>query len=124
MVDGIIDLIAGKSVNYFVEKTRSNGLVNVSIPHPKANKQHATQEIAERSGIDPKKMMGVGNGYNDIPFLEQTGVSVAVANAVPEVKALANYMAPAYDRRGAAIAAQELIIDKKLTRVRRTKLQY
>ena len=39
-------------------------------------------------------MIGVGDGYNDFPLLMACGLKVAMGNAVPELKAIADYIAP------------------------------
>ncbi len=40
--------------------------------------------------LQTDKIVGVGDGENDCDFLQQCGYSVAVANALPEVKKMVN----------------------------------
>lgn len=57
-----------------------------------ADKGLAITELAKHLGIDIKRTIAVGDYLNDIPMLEKAGVGIAVANALPEVKAAADYV--------------------------------
>lgn len=60
---------------------------------PKGVGKHLTVEkLTEVLQLDPKKVIAVGDYYNDLTMLQAAGVGVAVANAVPEVKAAADYV--------------------------------
>jgi Cof subfamily protein (haloacid dehalogenase superfamily) len=51
----------------------------------------------------------VGDGGNDISMLQQAGLSIAMGNASPEVKAAAQRVAPSVDEDGLAWAIQEAL---------------
>jgi hydroxymethylpyrimidine pyrophosphatase-like HAD family hydrolase len=87
-----------------------DGSVDLFIADQKTNKADAVKEIAERLGIDPKKFLAIGDGLNDTPFMQQCGIAVAVGNAEPEVKALANYIAPSWDNDGVADALERFVL--------------
>ena len=53
--------------------------------------------------------MAIGDGPGDIPLLMAVDRSVAVANAVPEVKRAAHYTAPSNDSDGVAVAIDALV---------------
>lgn len=55
--------------------------------------------------------MAVGDGYNDYPLLMAAGFKVAMGNAVPEVKAIADYIAPSVDEDGAADVIEKFILN-------------
>ncbi len=44
--------------------------------------------------------MAVGDSYNDFPLLEASGVKVAMGNASPELKAIADYVVRPIDQNG------------------------
>lgn len=48
--------------------------------------------LAEHLGISPRKIVAVGDYYNDVSMLQQAGLGIAVENAVPEVKAAADHV--------------------------------
>ena len=47
-------------------------------------------KLAELLGLDPKRTIAVGDYNNDVEMIRAAGVGFAVANAVPEVKAVAD----------------------------------
>lgn len=49
-------------------------------------------KMAEILGIDMRKTIAVGDYYNDISMIEKAGFGFAVANAVDEAKAVADYI--------------------------------
>ena len=51
-------------------------------------------------GIDMKDVMAFGDGPNDVEMLQTVGFSVAMGNAVPEIKAIADYVCPPIDEDG------------------------
>lgn len=48
--------------------------------------------LAKHLGIDMRKTIAVGDYDNDVSMIESAGVGVAVANAMPEAKAVADYI--------------------------------
>ncbi|MCB1070878.1 MAG: HAD-IIIA family hydrolase [Verrucomicrobia bacterium] len=52
----------------------------------------AFRELSERLGVEPGKICYVGDDLVDLPPLKEAGLAVAVANAVPEVKAAADWV--------------------------------
>lgn len=61
---------------------------------PQMSKDVAMQKIAELLSMDPKKVFAIGDYHNDIGMIRAAGVGVAVANAQPEVQAIADYITP------------------------------
>ncbi|MCL1924367.1 MAG: Cof-type HAD-IIB family hydrolase [Defluviitaleaceae bacterium] len=54
------------------------------------NKGTALVHLADYLKIDIEKTIGFGDNYNDLELIKQAGLGVAIANAVPELKAIAN----------------------------------
>ncbi len=55
-----------------------------------SNKGVVMPKLAEALGLEMRKTIAVGDYYNDLEMLRAAGVGIAVANAVPEVKAAAD----------------------------------
>jgi hypothetical protein len=51
------------------------------------NKAFGLTALSQLINLPLQQIIGVGDAENDCDFLEQCGYSVAVANALPEVKA-------------------------------------
>lgn len=81
--------------------------------HKKATKYDALLDLVAISKLPLSSVMAVGDGPNDIAFIEHAGTGVAVANAVKATKAVAQYIAPAATEDGAAIALEELILKRQ-----------
>jgi Cof subfamily protein (haloacid dehalogenase superfamily) len=56
--------------------------------------------LAEEWGISPEEICAVGDDVNDIPMIQAAGLGVAMGNAVDEVKAAADRIAPNHDDDG------------------------
>lgn len=83
--------------------------VHITISHPKASKQEGVLKVANILGINPQEIIAVGEGYNDFPFLMACGLKVAMGNAVDEVKAIADYIAPSVIEDGLADVIEKFI---------------
>ena len=58
-------------------------------------------------------MVAFGDSYNDIDLLQQVGWGVAVANAIPEVKAVAQELTLHHKEDGVATTLERLFVGKK-----------
>jgi hydroxymethylpyrimidine pyrophosphatase-like HAD family hydrolase len=63
----------------------------------------------EELGISAQAVVGVGDGENDLAFLDACGFAVAVASAVPSLRERADWVTP-----GGAGAGVEQLIDRLL----------
>lgn len=72
------------------------------VMNPLANKEHATQLLCERWGMDVANAVSFGDDLIDINMLKLTGTGVAVANANPEVLKIADEVCPSNDEDGVA----------------------
>lgn len=75
---------------------------NVEINQTHANKGEALLALAAHLGLKREQTIAFGDGLNDLSMLRDAGVGVAMANACPEAKALADWIAPSCDEDGVA----------------------
>jgi 5-amino-6-(5-phospho-D-ribitylamino)uracil phosphatase len=68
------------------------------------------QHVAAEWGITPGEICAVGDDVNDLPMIEAAGLGIAMGNALLEVKAAADLVAPTHDDNGLA-AVVELLLD-------------
>lgn len=64
---------------------------NIELIPKHVDKANAIAELQAKLGIPPAHTIAFGDGNNDIGMLQSAGVSVAMGNAVPAVKAVAKY---------------------------------
>lgn len=74
------------------------------------NKLETAQQIFSETGITAEETAFVGDDIPDIELIEHVGLGVAVANAVPEVKAAADHVTDKSGGRGAVREVIELLI--------------
>lgn len=65
---------------------------SVEVVHGEATKASGVRAVAKYLGIDLREIMVIGDHQNDIEMLREAGVGVAVANATPELRSVADYV--------------------------------
>jgi Cof subfamily protein (haloacid dehalogenase superfamily) len=78
--------------------------------HREASKGTALAAIAQHCRVDPSFTLAFGDNHNDIPLLESAGCGVAVANARPEVKAIADWVSDLTNNESAIADAIERLV--------------
>lgn len=74
----------------------------VEVNHPQARKAVALLEFAARRGVAPEEILYIGDSLNDLEVMQKVGYPVAVANALPEIQAIARQRVKANTEEGAA----------------------
>jgi Cof subfamily protein (haloacid dehalogenase superfamily) len=65
---------------------------SLEIAAPEATKWKALVWVARQRGIQPEEIVAIGDDFNDIEMVRDAGYGVAVANALDEVKEVADYV--------------------------------
>ncbi len=79
--------------------------------HPQANKGTAVQFLAEQIyGLQPQQVMTIGDNANDIEMVKYAGIGVAMGNGTPELKEVADWVAPPITAEGAAVALEKFLL--------------
>ena len=73
------------------------------------SKGQALQIYCEAQGIKSDEVISFGDMLNDVEMLQFSGTSYAMANAVPEVKAVAKYTTLSNEDEGVASAIEALL---------------
>lgn len=92
--------------NYYAVKTAP---FLIEIMNKNTNKGYAISAMAKDLEISQDEIMSIGNERNDIPMLEQAGFAVAMANAVPELKAHADFITKSNMQSGVGYAIEKLL---------------
>lgn len=74
------------------------------------SKMAAFNECLQKAGVSADQTAFLGDDLPDIPVATRAGLAVAVADAVPEVKAACHYVTQAKGGQGAAREVIELIL--------------
>jgi len=65
----------------------------IHLQSPGINKGTALVELAREMGLVPSDFLAIGDSLNDIQMLKTAGIGITVANAHPDTKAVAQYVA-------------------------------
>lgn len=74
------------------------------------DKGAGVRRLCARLGIDPARVLAIGDSDNDIPMLEAVGFGVGMGNASPGVRAVADALVPPIDQDGAAVALRRWVL--------------
>ena len=66
------------------------------------NKWTACQWVLQETGFTPEQAIAFGDGLNDMQMLQGVGLGIAMDNGHPELKAIADHIAPALHLDGIA----------------------
>lgn len=77
-----------------------------------ATKSNAVIALAERWGVAKSEIVAFGDDLNDIDMLNYAGMSVAMSNALVEVKAVAEFVCDTNDNDGVAKWLEENVLNR------------
>lgn len=74
------------------------------------SKGDALSRLADHLGIAQERVMAVGDQGNDASMISWAAVGVAMGNASPAAKAVADWIAPPFSDHGAVVAMERFIL--------------
>ena len=84
----------GNTVEAKLSPEKYGGGWFLTILHPEGDKSHALAKVIDYLGKHPEDVTVFGDSVNDVGMFSLAGTSVAVANALDEVKAVADVVLP------------------------------
>ncbi len=84
----------GNTVEAKLSPEKYGGGWFLTILHPEGDKSHALAKVIDYLGKHPEDVTVFGDSVNDVGMFSLAGTSVAVANALDEVKAVADIVLP------------------------------
>ncbi|AJI96283.1 HAD hydrolase, IIB family protein [Yersinia ruckeri] len=89
-----------KSSPYFLE-----------ILNKRVDKGAGVRMLAEHLGIAQENVMTLGDQGNDYAMIEYAGLGVAMGNAIPELKEIAQYVTATNEEDGVAVAIETFVLN-------------
>ena len=86
---------------------------NIELNDAHANKGEAIASLTAYLGLPMAATMAIGDGLNDRSMIRMAGLGVAMANACPEILAIADEVTASCDEDGAALAIERHCIPGK-----------
>jgi hydroxymethylpyrimidine pyrophosphatase-like HAD family hydrolase len=74
------------------------------------NKGVALAELANQLDIPRSAVVAIGDQANDLEMIQWAGLGLAMGNAIPELKSIANQQLPSIDEDGVAIAIEQYLL--------------
>lgn len=78
---------------------------------PGIDKGTGVQRLMGHLGLDPARVLVVGDNYNDLPMFGVAGTSVAMGQAPLAVQQAAHWVAPSFEDDGVAAALRHFVLD-------------
>lgn len=110
LFDNIDNLPESLLNNFNVSKVTK---YNVEISNKKANKRNGIKHIADSLNIKPKEIICIGDSGNDRQMIKYAGLGVAMGNAFPEIKEIADFVADTNENSGVAQVIEKFILSRK-----------
>ena len=86
-----------------------NGTIYYDIANIESDKGNAIKEFCKINKIDIKDTIAIGDGLNDIDMFKTAGYSVAMENAHPNLKKVANEITDTNDNDGVANFIEKIL---------------
>ena len=97
-----------KEAYYIVKSTPQH----LEFMHKDATKGSGSLTLAAKLGIDRSETMALGDQQNDVTMIEAAGLGVAMGNAVPEVKAVADVETTTQNADGVGVAVEKWVLGR------------
>ncbi|GAB1542996.1 Cof-type HAD-IIB family hydrolase [Scytonema sp. NUACC21] len=78
------------------------------------SKGKAVLHVAKHFGIKPEEIISFGDNYNDMDMLQETGLGIAMGNAVSELKKVADFVTLSNQEDGVAYVLEALFNSEEL----------
>jgi hypothetical protein len=73
------------------------------------DKTHALRYLVDRLGLQMAQVIAIGDDINDVDMIRDSGLGIAVANAIPAVKEVAKRVTLSNDEDGVAVVIEQLL---------------
>lgn len=83
----------------------------VELTNREVSKGHALLTLAEKYAIPRERTFAIGDNLNDVSMVEAAAIGVAMGNAAPEVKSIADWTVPTVQEAGLAVALERFLTD-------------
>lgn len=88
----------------------TSGPFNIEIMDTNGHKGNGIKVMAEYYNIPIENTVAIGDNFNDVPMLEVAGLSVAMGNADPSVKDIADVVTLTNNEHGVAHAIEKYVL--------------
>ncbi|MGH4139691.1 Cof-type HAD-IIB family hydrolase [Clostridium sp.] len=87
---------------------------NVEVMKKNISKRTGLEKIARELKIKPNEIICIGDSGNDKEMIQYAGLGVAMGNAFPEIKEIADYVTYSNEDNGVAHVIEKFILNQKI----------
>jgi Cof subfamily protein (haloacid dehalogenase superfamily) len=84
----------------------------LDITHPEANKGAIVHRLARYLNVSPRRVATIGDQINDTLMFRESGLSIAMGNASPEVQSRATFVTASFGEEGFATAVERFVLPR------------
>lgn len=88
-----------------------SGKTYLEVTNEAAVKSKGIHYIMTRENLAVHETAAFGDGHNDLPMLQMVGHALVMANALPEIKAVADRIVPSNDENGVGFGIQHYLTE-------------
>ncbi|WP_297637557.1 Cof-type HAD-IIB family hydrolase [uncultured Clostridium sp.] len=97
-----------KEITYFVSGTRS-----IEINMKDVSKGNAVKKLAEYYGVKREEIICIGDNENDVSMIKYAGLGIAMGNAIPKIKEVADYITDTNINDGVRKAVEKFVLKEE-----------
>jgi Cof subfamily protein (haloacid dehalogenase superfamily) len=103
-------LVAERLGSFLRTAKAGPGGMEVLLRH--VSKATGLRALGAALSIRPEEIIGIGDGYNDVEMISQSGLGVAMGNAPEDVRRLAKFVTRTNDEHGVAHAIERFVLEQ------------
>jgi Cof subfamily protein (haloacid dehalogenase superfamily) len=84
----------------------------LDVTHPDANKGAIVRRLATYLNVSPRRVATIGDQLNDTLMFKESGLSIAMGNASPEVQRQATFVTSSFGDEGFANAVERFVLPR------------
>ncbi|MFC5648301.1 Cof-type HAD-IIB family hydrolase [Paenibacillus solisilvae] len=84
----------------------------LEVTHKEGTKGHAIAFMAEHIGCTVDEVIAIGDSWNDHEMIEAAGLGIAMGNAIPKLKELAQYVTTSNNEDGVKHVIDKFVLGK------------
>lgn len=84
----------------------------LDVTHPDANKGAIVRRLARYLNVSPRRVATIGDQMNDTLMFKESGLSIAMGNASPEVQQHATFVTTSFGEEGFANAVDRFVLPR------------
>jgi Cof subfamily protein (haloacid dehalogenase superfamily) len=100
----------GSSIRHHIMNNTNEEGAFLEIMSPGNSKWRALSRLIEIEGCTPEQVICIGDEVNDLEMITHAGLGVAMGNAIPAVKAVAQYVTHSNEEDGVAHVVERFLL--------------